>query len=334
MKKLLLLVLLVIATVSAVAEIWQYDILGDGYEMRYVDQGKDYSGNVRSTIIRKESDCGNRKGVLYIHGYNDYFFQKEMGDRFVDSCINFYAVDLRKYGRSIMPGQKKFQARDLKEYFADIDSAIAQMHRDGVDEIALMGHSTGGLITSYYMKEKPDSSVRALILNSPFLDWNFTGFMRKVAIPTFGFMGKLFPNLSISQGDGSGYQESLLKDYHGEWDYNQDWKVFHPEKVQASWTNAISTAQNSLKKGGNISVPILLLHSSGSVTGDNWTPEYQKNDAVLNVEHISKIGRKLGGDVTEDTVKDGLHDLMLSAPAVREKAYRDIFDWLKEKDIF
>lgn len=333
MKNLLLFFTLAISLVAA-AGSWTEDILGDGYEMRHVAHGSDYSGEVRSTIIRKDSKCGGKRGILYIHGYNDYFFQKEMGDRFVDSCINFYAVDLRKYGRSIMPGQKKFQARDLHEYYADIDSALAQMHRDGVDDIVLMGHSTGGLISSLYMHDHPSSEIKGLILNSPFLDWNFSGFMKKVAIPVFGSLGKLFPNLSIKQSEGNGYQESLLKKYHGEWEYNQDWKVFEPQKVQASWTRAISKAQNELKKDADINVPILLMHSSGSITGDKWTPDFQKNDAVLNVSDISRIGRTLGPDVKEDTITDGLHDLMLSAPDVREHAYKSVFDWLRDKNIF
>lgn len=331
MKKIFIIFsLIAVAAFAGLAAGWQKDILGDGYEMRYVDQGRDYSGDVRSTIIRKKSPCGNRRGILYIHGYNDYFFQKEMGDRFVDSCYNFYAVDLRKYGRSLMEGQTKFETRDLHEYFADIDSALAQMHRDGIDNVTLMGHSTGGLISSVYMNEHPDSTIKALILNSPFLDWNFKGFMKKVAIPTFGSLGKLFPKLSISQGDHNGYQQSLLKDYHGEWDYNQDWKVFHPEKIQASWARAISNGQKELKKGGKIRVPILLMHSSGSVNGDEWTPEFQRNDAVLNVDDISRIGRNLGDNVTEDTIPDGLHDLILSSKPAREKAYNDIFTWLNK----
>ncbi len=335
MKKLLVIISLAIAAaVGLPAASWQPDILGSGYEMRYVDQGRDYSGDVRSTIIRKKSDCRGHKGVLYIHGYNDYFFQKDMADRFADSCINFYAVDLRKYGRSITEGQRLFQVRDLKEYFADIDSALAQMHADGIDTIALMGHSTGGLISAYYLSENPDSPVKALLLNSPFLDWNFNGFMRKVAIPAFGALGRLFPDLAISQGDGTGYQESLLKKHHGEWNYNQDWKLFHPQKVDASWTRAISSAQNKIKKGAGIKVPILLMHSDKSVDGDHWTPEFQHADAVLNVKDISRIGRKLGQDVTEDTIRGGLHDLVLSSPPVREQVYYYIFSWLRQKHIF
>ena len=70
----------------------------------------------------------------------------------------------------------------MKEYFADIDSSISQMKDDGIDEIILMGHSTGGLTTSLYMASNPDSDIRALILNSPFLDWNLSSFQEKFLV--------------------------------------------------------------------------------------------------------------------------------------------------------
>lgn len=331
MRKLLFGFIAAIISVSAFAVDWQKDILGDKYQMRYVDQGVDYSGEVRSTIIRHLTEKPSRRGILYVHGYNDYFFQTEMADRFVDSCINFYAVDLRKYGRSIMPGQKKFQARDLHEYFADIDSALCQMDADGVTDIVIMGHSTGGLITSLYMDEQRDSQIKGLILNSPFLEWNFNGFMRNFAIPTVGGIGKIFPSMEISQGDHPGYAQSLLKEYHGEWTFNIDWKLMHSQKVEASWLRAITKAQKQLKKHGDIDVPVLLLHSSGSISGDGWTPEYQSNDAVLNVKDIARIGLTLGDDVTEETIEGGLHDLALSSPAARQQFYSDIFGWLRNK---
>lgn len=331
MKRFLIQILAAFIVVTAIASDWQKDILGDGYEMRYVSHADDYSGEVRSTIIRHATCRHSCYGILYIHGYNDYFFQKEMAGCFVDSGINFYATDLRKYGRSILPGQKKFQARDLHEYFADIDSALCQMLSDGVTHIVLMGHSTGGLIASLYMDEHPNSPVEGLILNSPFLAWNFNAFMRNFAIPAVGFLGRLFPSMEISQGDNTGYAESLLKQYHGEWNYNTDWKLIHSQKVEASWIRAISNAQKQVRKNGNIKVPVLLLHSSGSVGGDHWTPEYQYNDAVLNVKDIADIGLMLGEKVTEDTVEGGLHDLSLSAPAVRKQFFEDIFKWLNKQ---
>lgn len=312
---------------------WMPDVLGDGYEVRYVDQGTDYSGKVRSSIVRKQADCGNDIGVLYVHGYNDYFFQKDMGDRFVDSCYNFYAVDLRKYGRSLLPGQIKFEVRNLREYYADIDSALAVMKADGIKHVALMGHSTGGLITSMYMNEHPDSLVEALVLNSPFLEWNLSGFQRKFLIPAVVTFTPLMRNARISNGHSTAYAESLLKDYHGEWEYNTDWKTVYPEKVSTSWLTAIDRGHAAVQNDSHITVPILLMHSDKSVSGDKWTPDFDHADAVLNVDDISKYGRRLGYNVTEYTAPGGLHDLVLSEPKVRNAVYDEVFRFLHRQGL-
>lgn len=326
------LLFVLLGSVTSFAQ-WRPDVLGDGYEMRYVDQPDDYSGKVRCTIVRKLSDCSSGKGVLYVHGFNDYFFQAEMGDRFVDSCYNFYAVDLRKYGRSIIAGQKMFQVREMKEYFADIDSALAQMKRDGNREIVLMGHSTGGLTTSLYMNENPDTLIRALILNSPFLDWNQTKFQEKFLIPMVRGVARLFPDISIPQGGGDHYARSLLADYDGEWHYDTSWKLTVSPNVDSGWIRAIDAAQSVIQDDPDIRVPILLMHSDRSFKNGNPDSMYLCTDAVLDVEDISKYGRRLGSVVTEVTVYGGLHDLVLSGKGVREPLYDYIFKWLDRQGL-
>lgn len=329
-----LLLAALLCALPARAVKWVQDsVLGAGFEVHRVDMPDDYSGHVRSTVIRHRSDCGDSLGVLYVHGYNDYFFQDEEADRWADSCVHFYAVDLRKYGRSILPGQTPTEARDISEYYADIDSALAAMRADGVKHAVLMGHSTGGLVTSSYMSNRPDSMIQALVLNSPFLEWNKSGFMRKIAIPAVGGLGKLFPRWKISQGSGeSPYGQSLLKSRHGEWDFDTRWKTLEPQKVEASWLGAITRAQRDVRRG-RIDVPVLLMHSDSSATGDTWTPQFQRADGVLNVEHMKKYGPMLGSDVTLDEIPDGMHDLFLSGETAREKAYGDLFAWLRKRGI-
>lgn len=311
---------------------WQTDtVLGDGFDMRYVAQPDDYQGQVRSTIIRQRSDCGGSTGVLYIHGYNDYFFQADEARRWADSCVHFYAVDLRKYGRSLMAGQTPYQTRDISEYYADIDSAVAAMRKDGIRRAVLMGHSTGGLVASSYMGHKPDSIFKALVLNSPFLEWNMGGFMKNVAIPVVGTIGRVLPDIKISQGEAmSPYGESLLRGYHGRWTFNTDWKTLRPRKVESSWLGAITRAQDDVRDG-KIGVPVLLMHSDSSATGDVWTPKFQHADGVLNVDDMRLYGPKLGRDVTMETVPGAMHDIFLSDSAVIEDAYRRMFDWLRKE---
>lgn len=313
---------------------WQPDILGDGYEMRHVNQPDDYSGKVISTVIRKlpPDSLDTRKGVLYVHGFNDYFFQSETGDEFVEHGYDFYAVDLRKYGRSILPGQRKFELRDISEYYADIDSAIVIMERSGLSEIVLMGHSTGGLTVSSYMNDRRPESVKGLILNSPFLDWNLGKLEHLVW--AVSAMGKLFPNMPVSQGKSTAYAESLLKRYHGEWNYNTGWKLIQSPDVTAGWVRAINNAQKSLRNGkSDIRVPILLMYSSNSVSGKEWSEKFNHGDAVLDVNDIKKFGSELGPNVTCVKVMGGLHDLVLSRPEVRIPLYRYIFAWLTREHL-
>lgn len=330
-KRILLLILFLLCVLVgffASGRTWTPDRYLPGYEETTVKMADDYSGAVVSTVVRRQSSCGDNRGVLYVHGFNDYFFQKEEGDTFVDSCWNFYAVDLRKYGRSLCDGQLPYQARNISEYYADIDSALMIMHNSGIDRIVLMGHSTGGLIVASYMNANPDPDIDAVILNSPFLEWNMSGFLRKIAIPMVSCIGSHFPNIKISQGDGTAYAESLLSDYHGEWNFNTELKTVHPRKVTAGWIRAISNAQASLRNHSFIRVPVLLMHSDKSVSGSKWAPGHQVGDGVLNVSDISRIGRTLGPNVTEVTVRDGLHDLVLSRNDVRKAVYNAIFKWL------
>ena len=309
---------------------WHADIL-PGYEARYVNHGESFDGPCRSTIIRKLCSDTTKRAFLYVHGFNDYFFQSQMGDRFVDSGYNFYAVDLRRYGRSLEPWQYPFNIRSQEEYFEDIDSALSQMRREGNTDITLGGHSTGGLTVSLMGAVKGEGAgVDRIVTDSPFLEWNFSPFMRNVAIPSVAFIGKFLKNAKIDQGKCDGYAFSLLKEYYGEWTYNTDWKMIYSPPVTTSWIRSINEAQKKLMaNAGNISVPILVMHSSRKIEGCNYTPEFQTGDAVLDPAMLQARGSKLGKVREVCTIDSGLHDLILSRLEVRDAAYDTIFSFIR-----
>ncbi len=323
-----ILSLLVTVTVAAGNDPWQPDILGDGFTRRYVTQPADELGEARSTEIRHlVADDSLHRGVLYIHGFNDYFFQREMALKFIDHGYNFFAVDLRRYGRSLMEGQRAFDIRSLNDYFPDIDSALVDMQRLGIDHITLMGHSTGGLIAAYYMSQQHPGVIDNLVLNSPFLDWNLGS--KEWLIPLVTAWGKWFPDTEISQGKSSAYAESLLSQYHGEWSYDTDWKKPQSPDVTAGWVRAITLAQRALRDDkADIKVPVLVMRSDRSVTGSEWDESHNSADGVLDVKDIAKYGAELGPDVTQVVVPGGLHDLFLSSPGVRAGLYTYLFTWL------
>lgn len=310
---------------------WHPDIL-PGYESRYVNQGIAFDGPCRSTIIRKLSKQAARRAILYVHGFNDYFFQSEMGERFVDSGYNFYAVDLRRYGRSKLPWQYPYDIRNQKEYFNDIDSALAQIRRDGNTDITLSGHSTGGLTVLLYAAERGrDIEVDRVVTNSPFLDWNYSAFMRKVAIPMVAGLSRILPESKVTQSHCDGYAESLLKEYHGQWTYDTDWKMIYSPPVTFQWIRSIDHAHSLLqKKRRDIAVPVLVMHSSRKISGCDWTPEFQTGDCVLDPAMIARIGNTLGSTREVATIDSGIHDLILSEPAPREATYDTIFTFLRK----
>lgn len=308
---------------------WIPDMLGDGFEMKYVAHPDDYSGQVRSTVIRKIAKPSNGSAIIYIHGFSDYFFQTGMADMFVGHGYSFYAVDLRKYGRSLLPGQRMFQVRDLHEYFADIDACLDTVRSDGMASAVMLGHSTGGLTASLYMSESHSDMIKGLMLNSPFLDWNLPRWMKRGAIPVVSALGRLVPGLPVRQKPDDGYARSLLSAFDGEWDYRRDWKPDVLPDPDAGWVRAIHGAQMQLRRR-HIDVPVLLMHSAESVHEGDDAEKYNRADAILDVDTISHYGRLLGPDVTEVSFAGALHDLVLSRPDIRHQVYAVMLRWLRE----
>ena len=81
-----ILSLLFISTIYA-----QYvpDILGDNYLRRTIQMPDDYEGKVVCTLVKKPQLPETKQAILYIHGYNDYFFQKQLGDSVNAHGYNF-----------------------------------------------------------------------------------------------------------------------------------------------------------------------------------------------------------------------------------------------------
>lgn len=332
MRRIFFFATLLISLVFNLHAQYVPDVLGDGYLRRTFEMPDDYEGKVVCTLVKKPQLTDVKQAVLYIHGYNDYFFQKQLGDSVNAHGYNFYAMDLRKYGRSILPNQDPFFCKSLTEYFADIDTALATIRSEGNEKVLLMAHSTGGLITPLYLHSRKDNKpVDGLILNSPFLDWNFGWFMEKVAIPAVAFIGRLFPNLTV-QGEGdASYAHSLLKQFKGEWEYDTNWKMINGHPKKAGWIKAIQDGQQQARKGLRLDCPVLVMSSDKSFPETKeWHEQYLSSDIVLNVDDIQKYAPKLGNRVTRDTIPCGMHDLILSEKEARDYTYKVVFDWLKK----
>ena len=152
------------------ADGWSQDVLGPDYQALTLELADDDEGPVVATLVRYRPPVPEpvrpARAVLYVHGWNDYFFQTGLAEYWHGQGAAFYALDLRKYGRSLRPHHTPNYVADLAEYDEELDAAILRIRHDlGTRaRIMLMGHSTGGLVGSLWAHRHP-GSVSGLVLN-------------------------------------------------------------------------------------------------------------------------------------------------------------------------
>ncbi|MEX0720431.1 MAG: alpha/beta hydrolase [Balneolaceae bacterium] len=302
----------------------------DNFPEQTLQMADDYEGRVIATLIRSGKNVNGRKSVLFIHGYNDYFFHVHLADEFHEQDYNFYALDLRKHGRSILPHQHQNYCRSLREYYEEINTALDIIQTENEKEIVLLGHSTGGLISSLYLNEgKNKGLVDALILNAPFLEFNLTTWQKYVIVPLSGLLSFFNPYAFRKKPFAHLYGSSISMKHKGEWDFKEEWKPIGGFPAYLKWVYAVYVAQRKLHQASEIQVPILIIHSDKSSQPKKWDEIIFESDMVLNVEHIKEYGKRLGKEVEFLEVKGGIHDIFLSCEEVREIAISKMFHWLQ-----
>lgn len=308
----------------------QADVLGEPYQSRVIDLGHDEEGPVVATLVSRRAQAPSGRAVLYVHGFVDYFFQTHLAEFFTDRGWDFYALDLRKYGRSLRPHQTPNFCRSLTDYYPELDAAARIIRdEDGHDTLLVDGHSTGGLITSLWTHDRRDKGwVDGLILNSPFFDFNARWVMRRPVAAAVARVGKARPLRIVPLALSPVYGQTLHVEQRGEWTYDLAWKPLLGFPVRAGWLGAIREAQLRLRGGLAIPAPVLLACSVRSFRGSRWQEAATIADAVLDVEHMVRWAPRLGPHITVVRIDGGMHDLTLSGPAVRARVFDEMDRWI------
>lgn len=283
-----------------------------------------------ATLVRR-GEPAQRRAILYVHGFSDYFFQAAHATRLARAgSLDFYALDLRRCGRSLMPHHDANDVRHLSEYDEELRAALEIVRSEGHEEVVLLGHSTGGLIATLFVHHHP-SAVEGLVLNSPWFGLNLSRTQRVAAPALAGTLARTDPRRVIASL-GPAYTASLHRDHDGAWDFDLELKPLAGFPVRAGWLHAVAQGQREIMRGAPLRVPTLLATSSrsGGVAGRKPTSaELRSADCVLDVEQMWAAVKHLGQDVTLRTVPGGLHDLALSSPQARLDYERSLLSWLR-----
>jgi alpha-beta hydrolase superfamily lysophospholipase len=313
---------------TAASAPWTADAILPGFEAKTLTFPDDYEGAVVATLVRRLADSGSRRAVLSIHGFVDYFFHAHVAEQFVRRGYNFYALDLRKYGRSLRPHQRLYFCKSLGEYHADISTAIREITEvDDNGSLLVHAHSTGGLIAACYADDGDlRERIGALWLNSPFFDFAAPP-LKRLALLTMGRLGALAPTVPLYRVLPPHYGRSTHRSERGDWDYDLRLKPIAGFPIYLGWIRAIRAAQRRVYRGLSIACPVLVMHAAKSVDGMRWTDEILDADGVLDIGHMKRWSGALGNSVTLAAIEGGIHDLTLSKAAAREQVFASLFRW-------
>ncbi|CAN5296432.1 alpha/beta hydrolase [soil metagenome] len=305
------------------------DILGDPWESETIGLPPDSEGPVVTTLVRRRAERPNGRAVLHIHGFADYFCHTEYAEWWLDRGYDFYALDLRKYGRSIRPHQTPTYVADLHEYFAELDVAWWRIvERDGHDQVVVSAHSTGGLTAPLWADARQPAELTGMVLNSPWFDLQGAPWLRtRLAGALLERVGRRHPLREIPRDVSGVYGRSLHVLHGGEWDYDLTWKPLDSYPVRLGWLRAIRRGHAELHAGLSVLAPVLVLTSAATRQTVELTDEAHTHDIVLDVPQIRRWATSVGPHVSYVAIDGARHDVVLSRPQPRALVYDELDRW-------
>jgi alpha-beta hydrolase superfamily lysophospholipase len=322
---------------------WTTDVLGDGYEQHTIALGDDPDGEgtIEATLVRHTPPETVSAAVLYVHGFSDYFFQREMAEFFTERGFAFYALDLRKCGRSRRPGQTGHYVSDLALYDRELDEALSIVRAETGDRpVVVSGHSTGGLILPLWLdrlNRRPGGSrgagIAGLVLNSPWFDLHGSPWMRSIGTQAIAAIARVKPKNMIKLPATDAYGMSLHVSGHGEWEFDTAFKPLNGFPVSFGWLTAVRRGHAQLHRGLDVGVPSLVLRSTRSRFARSWSPDVDEADAVLDVKQIARWSGCLGDAVSVVPIDKARHDVFVSKDEPRKAAYAAVDTWLRSNGL-
>ena len=315
---------------------WIADVLGPGFEQHTLL----LPGGDEATLVRcTDAPTGpvpqfQNIDVLYIHGWSDYFFQKDLARFWTSRGARFFALDLRRYGRSLRPGQIPGFITDLADYGVEIDAALHLMGQgagrgESNRELVLLGHSTGGLTASLWAGNNP-GRVSALVLNSPWLEFQASGVVRSAVAPWLAAGSRINPARPLPTIDPGIYTRAVSTAFDGEWDYDLSWRPEQGFTLTPGFLHAVFTAQARVARGLNLDCPALVMLSQKSYLQPRWSENAKAADVALNVQAVAARAVDLGPEVCIRRIDGAFHDIFLSPHGIRDVAYSTMGRWAQD----
>ncbi len=270
--------------------------------------------------------------VLYVHGWSDYFFQTELARFWNELGARFHALDLRRYGRSLRPGQTPGYIESLDDYDVDIEAALGDGTRRGCLDLAPSGaprpfhgrphpHAVGGASPGPRRGARAEQSVARAAARSARAPGDRSARGRARTVRPKG------SHPAVDLGFYTRAQTDVgalpIPGYRSEWRPERGFPT-HP-----AWLAAIIAGHRRVAAGVEVGCPALVLLSTRSTPAIAWSEAMTSTDSVLVVDDIALAATRIGRMVTIARIEGAIHDVFLSRREPRAEAYRTLEHWIE-----
>ena len=261
----------------------------------------------RSLYYQQWTRPGNDLPLVIVHGGGEHSGRyAETAKRFVEDGCAVYAFDLPGHGRS--PG-KRGHIQRFEHYLESIRKFIDQVVRSQhLQKPILVGHSLGGLITTFYAVQHPET-IQGMVLSSPIWGLNFQVPLWKRAVGHI--LSPLWPSFTMERPQVKG--DVLSHDPQVAAQYASDPLVHFRASVRL-YTELMRRFRELPRALSQLRVPLLVLQA-----GD---------DRVASPEVVKRLFLTVGSPKKRLIFYEGLYHEVFNE-VERERVLRDLLDWLR-----
>jgi alpha-beta hydrolase superfamily lysophospholipase len=266
-------------------------------------------GGVRIVYDVWEPDDQDCRGVVVLcHGYAEHARRYDhVAQRFGESGLAVYALDLRGHGRS---GGKRVYLRDISEYTDDFHTlvGIAAAEYPELKRVVL-GHSMGGGVVFAYGVEHPDDYA-AMVLSGPAVD------AQEGQAPVMVFLaktlGKLLPGLPVEELP----TDAVSRDPAVVAAYNADPLVYHGKLPAGIARALIGVGETMPRRAPALTAPLLVVHG--------------EQDKLISVKGSRHLMECVGSQDAHLKVYPELYHEVFNEPE-RAEVLDDVASWIEAK---
>ena len=240
--------------------------------------------------------------------------------------LSLYGFDHRGMGRSdrLLPERRKVHVESFGDYVADAAAFVQRVvRRQGPRRVAVLGHSTGGLVAARLLQEHP-GLVDAAVLSSPAFaprlgslpPWLVRTLARALDRPGRGT--EYAPG--EEHAERVPFQSNLISHSLARWEiWEQAIPAEHPELILGGvtrrWLRELTEAgRRALAVAAAVCEPVLLLQAA--------------DDRVVRTEPQERFCRRCR-TCTLVCLEAARHELLIEADCIREQALERIRSFLQ-----